>query len=435
MSTGPRKRVANLSPLCPYVVFALFWYTLAYFFPRDPLEMMPLEGTFPVWLSLGRDGVWVALTLVGAVLWVRAWRASGKEIWPEPGIERRLVAVFLGTALLGTVLAFLHLSHRPPNDVLRYDVRDLLMYGSVLVLGGIWLRSSQQVRCWHKWLVANMVVVGILGYAQTYLLPRTRFEHRTYSTLSNANNFGFVMAFLLVFAIMQLDANGKWSWKWLLAIALSVGGIILCQSLALLIFLPLAFLVGILVVRHRRLVLLSLVGASLMALVTVWPSNVPRELAARVVGNVRPEPTRVSVVKRKADVERVTAELQPSMTASFWESFFFGSWTSLKLIKHEPVFFRTLRNSGALVTLGLIVVIVGSGWVGVSKGRRLRREARPQEAALLLAAGVFLLMCFFSLFVFHPFLYRFPLNFLVYTWCAVVLYYPVGGPPAQERVS
>jgi len=435
MSSQSRGRASSWSPLCPYTVFAMFWYTLAYFFPRDPVDMAPLEGAFPVWLSLGHDGVWMALTLAGAVLWVRAWRASGKDIWPGSGIDRRLVAVFLATACLGAVLAFLHLSHRPANDVLRYDVRDLLMYGSVLVLGGIWLRSPQQVRCWFNWLVGCIVAVGILGYAQTYLLPTTRFEHRTYSTLSNANNFGFVVAFLLVLAIMQLDANGKWSWKWMLAIALSVGGIILCQSLALLIFLPLAFLVGILVARHRRLVLLSLVGASLMALVSVWPSKAPQDLMARVVGNFQPEPTRHSVVRRKQDLDKTLAELRPSMTASFWESFLFGSWTSPKLIKHEPVFLRTLRNSGALVTLGLMAVILGSGWVGLSKGRRLRREARPQEAALLLAVGLFLLLCFFPLFEFHPFLYRFPLNFLTYAWCAVALYYPVGARTTQESVS
>ena len=435
MSSQPRARASSWSPLCPYTVFAMFWYALAYFFPRDPVDMAPLEGAFPVWLSLGHDGVWMALTLAGAVLWVRAWRASGKDIWPGSGIDRRLVAVFLATACLGAVLAFLHLSHRPANDVLRYDVRDLLMYGSVLVLGGIWLRSPQQVKCWHKWLVGCIVAVGILGYAQTYLLPTTRFEQRTYSTLSNANNFGFVVAFLLVFAIMQLDANGKWSWKWMLAITLSVGGIILCQSLALLIFLPLAFCVGMLACRHRRLVLLSLVGASLVALATVWPAKAPQDLYARALGNFQPEPTRHSVVRRKQDLAKTLAELRPSMTATFWESALFGSWTSLQGIKHEPVFVQSLRNSGALVTLGLMAVILGSGWVGLSKGRRLRREARPQEAALLLAVGLFLLLCFFPLFEFHPFLYRFPLNFLTYAWCAVTLYYPVGARTTQESVS
>ncbi|UCC69091.1 MAG: hypothetical protein JSV79_04005, partial [Armatimonadota bacterium] len=55
------------SPLCPYVLFALLWYSLAFLFPRDPQGMQPAEGAFPIWLSMARDGVWVLLCVGGAV--------------------------------------------------------------------------------------------------------------------------------------------------------------------------------------------------------------------------------------------------------------------------------------------------------------------------------------------------------------------------------
>ena len=80
-----------------------------------------------------------------------------------------------------------------------------------------------------------------------------------------------------------------------------------------------------------------------------------------------------------------------------------------------------------------MVLVLGSGVIATRKGFRLRSLRLRDEASLLIGTGIFLILAFLTLFQFTPFLYRFPIAFLVYTLCAVALYYPMPSSAAQEQ--
>lgn len=429
-----------------YIAFAVFYYSSYspwwWFDPAPSLAAQWMPVRAPYWVATSRDFIWIAFCLWIALVVKRQGDQSWKQLFrPDyPNTQyARMVGIFKGGYVFFLLVALTHLFHKSTLEVFQHDLRNTMMYVLILFFLPLLRINNYDVKKYTDLLLKLGVIVGSWGIITALFLRPLTYGGRAISTFGNPNNLGFFMNLLIFLLLPKLLMDSDTRKIWWAAYLIYFLCLIYTASLSSLM----VFIVGTtmlimlasgtkkkgLAVLSSHFIILTIITAIFfqMGLSPIFKNKVMSAFVEvgrysttvyEYIGRQK-NPNLTSISGRIDAINNAKSYLKDSKTTTM--DILFGDY-SLKIYKtYDNQYLNLFYNNGLLVALMIFGIFTAVAIVGLKKYAVLVRNKNFSAAAILLGLSVFMLLTTLMTFNFSAFLNRFPLNFILYFICGLIL--------------
>lgn len=421
-----------------YIIFSVFYWAHIFFYQWPE----SYKDNVPIWVLIGRDVIWLLICLIAFIKLATVLTKNGHKFfhhWKK--YYKHILICFAPVYLLYLAVAFSHLGHKNLLDVFQFDVRNIMMYVSVLFLLPLWVRRDADIKRFTGLILKLGILVSVFGISSAvFYKPWLWPDGRIISTLGNPNNLGLFLNLCLFLSVPELILCGSRSNGGGVACSLYFLCLLFTGSFTMIFMSVLGILIIIvLAIKKHKLRysdLSTLAILAFLAFVVLYTSGYSKVLSerfeARFLGQTLQEissnPIQTSISGRITQIKDVCNFLGRGSIMSF----LFGDYSLQRYLLYDPFYCTMIRNNGIIVCIAIPVAFFLTALVGFKKYVIFYKQKNFDMAAIMLGGAMFILLSLIIAFNGSVFLNRFPINFFFYLILGLMLITTVENKDANE---